>query len=130
MLCLTYTSHKQYTAAVVTYWFTMQGSPHMHYSHPPIDLLCRGHLTCTTATHQRSHVNIHQHSCQNIHDVVAANNNFYFHFNNYCTQSKSCPCHKTLAVVWTSSYHMCERLTQLLTPCKTVNVRTSNCLDL
>ena len=74
--CLTYTSHKQYMAAVVT-----------------------GHLTCTTATHQRSHVNIHQHSCQNIHDVVAANNNFYLHFNNYCTQSISCPCHKTLAVV-------------------------------
>ena len=33
--------------------------------------------------HQRSHVNIHQQSCQNMHDGVAANDNdFCFHFND------------------------------------------------
>ena len=46
-------------------------------------------LTCTTASHQRSHVNIHQHSCHNIHNNVAANDNdFCLHFNDKLLHKK------------------------------------------
>ena len=40
-------------------------------------------------TYQRSHVNIHQHSCKDIHDVVAANgNDFAFtSMTSYSTKS-------------------------------------------
>ena len=54
-----------------------------------IELLCRSQLTCTTATQQGSHVNIHQHSCQNIHDIVTTNDNdFCLHFNDNLLHKK------------------------------------------
>ena len=53
-------------------------------------LLCRSQLTCTTATHlPEIPCKIHQHSCQNIHDIVAANDNdFYSHFNDKLLHKK------------------------------------------
>ena len=40
-------------------------------------------------THEKTHVNIHQHSCKNIHNIVAANDNgFCLHFNSKLLHKK------------------------------------------